>query len=149
MDTTGPHRLSLYFCGCERAELHDIQLLRFRLYPATQDVIQTCATFRYLDFIHLHSLTSKGSTLGFYQTMERLDDNCGLAPPMWRYPALKLMLSQWRHLHMLKRGGRGHDPNPRRVEDTKPAELAIKCPSCPCPGINLPHDYLDAPPQDR
>ncbi|KAE9403289.1 hypothetical protein BT96DRAFT_752598, partial [Gymnopus androsaceus JB14] len=35
MDTTGPHRLSLYFCGCERAELHDIQLLRFRLYPAT------------------------------------------------------------------------------------------------------------------
>ncbi|KAE9403288.1 hypothetical protein BT96DRAFT_955974 [Gymnopus androsaceus JB14] len=112
-------------------------------------MIQTCATFRYLDFVHLHALNSKGSTLAFYQMMERLDDNSGLAPPIWRYPALKLMLSQWRHLHMLKRGGRGHDPSPRCVEDTKSAELAIKCPSCPRPGINLPNNYLEAPPEDR
>ncbi|KAE9384427.1 hypothetical protein BT96DRAFT_842216, partial [Gymnopus androsaceus JB14] len=65
----------------------------FRLYPAMQDVIQTCATFRYLDFIHLLSLTSKGLALGFYQTMERLEDSTGLTPPIWRYPALKLMLN--------------------------------------------------------
>ncbi|KAE9406963.1 hypothetical protein BT96DRAFT_954569 [Gymnopus androsaceus JB14] len=107
-----------------------------------QDIIQTCTTFQYLNFIHLHSLTSKGSTLSFYQTMD-------LALPIWQYPALKLMLNQWRHLHMLKQGGRVHDPNPRCIKETKAAELAIKCPSCPRPGINLPKIYLNAPPEDQ
>ena len=43
---------------------------------------------------------------------------------------------QWRHLKMLKWGGRGHDP--LGVVGTKEGELAVLCPSCPQPGVNLP-----------
>ncbi|KAJ3503690.1 hypothetical protein NLJ89_g8322 [Agrocybe chaxingu] len=46
------------------------------------------------------------------------------------------MNAQWRHLKMLKRGGRGHDPS--GAVGTANGELAILCPTCPHPSINLP-----------
>lgn len=52
------------------------------------------------------------------------------------------MSLQWRHLKMLKRGGRGHDPS--GIAGTQDGELAIACPSCPIPGVNLPSDWEDA-----
>lgn len=55
------------------------------------------------------------------------------------------MLLQWRHLRLLKRGGRGHDDS--GVNGTKPGELALPCPSCPHPGINLPEDWSTAGPE--
>lgn len=45
-------------------------------------------------------------------------------------------LTQWRHLKALKRGGRGHDE--AGASGTADGELAVLCPSCPHPGINLP-----------
>ncbi len=149
LDIFSPQYMKVFFCGCDRELPPWKQLLHRRIYPATQDSIQTCATFRYLDYIHLHSLTAKGSTLGFYQTLERLADNAGLAPTSSRYPALKRMLYQWRHLMMLKRAGRAHDPDPKRVENTKPGKLTIKCPSCPQPGVNLPDGWEQASPEDE
>lgn len=53
------------------------------------------------------------------------------------------MALQWRHLKLLKRGGRGNDPEGAR--GTKDGELAVLCPSCPHPGINLPEGWEDAP----
>ena len=44
---------------------------------------------------------------------------------------------------MAKRAGRGHDP--RGIDGTKPGELAVECPACPRPGVNLPKDWADAP----
>ena len=44
------------------------------------------------------------------------------------------MAHQWRHIHSLKRGGRGHDP--RGIEKTAYGELAVICPACPHDGIN-------------
>ncbi|KJA13849.1 hypothetical protein HYPSUDRAFT_209191 [Hypholoma sublateritium FD-334 SS-4] len=49
----------------------------------------------------------------------------------------------WRHLKALKRAGRGHDST--RADGTSDGELAIACPSCPHPGINLPSGWADAP----
>ena len=49
------------------------------------------------------------------------------------------MLREWRHLRLLKRGGRAHDPT--GVEGTAPGELAVLCPACPRPNINLPVDW--------
>jgi hypothetical protein len=53
------------------------------------------------------------------------------------------MSMQWRHLKLLKWGGRGHDP--AGVAATRAGELALLCPSCPRPGINLPEDWEQAP----
>ena len=55
------------------------------------------------------------------------------------------MLVQWHHLRLLKRGGRAHDDS--GVNGTKGGELALMCPSCPHPGINLPEGWQNAPPE--
>jgi len=55
--------------------------------------------------------------------------------PKSRYRALLRMNLQWRHLKSLKRGSRGHAES--GVEGTANGELAIMCPSCPRPGVNL------------
>lgn len=53
------------------------------------------------------------------------------------------MVRMWRHLHLLKRGGRAHDPT--GAQGTAPGELAVLCPACPHPNINLPPDWRSAP----
>ena len=40
---------------------------------------------------------------------------------------------------MLKRGGRSYDET--GVKGTSPGELAVLCPACPIPSINLPPDW--------
>lgn len=55
------------------------------------------------------------------------------------------MAHQWKHLQMLKRGGRAHDPSPERIARTGLGALALKCAACPHPGINLPEDWLSKP----
>ncbi|KAF8163893.1 hypothetical protein K438DRAFT_1985004 [Mycena galopus ATCC 62051] len=44
---------------------------------------------------------------------------------------------------MLKRAGHGHDPGGANA--TGSGALAIRCPACPHPGINLPDDWESAP----
>jgi hypothetical protein len=60
-----------------------------------------------------------------------------------RYEALLRMSRQYRHLIALKRAGRAHDIT--GTLGTKPGELAVVCPACPQPGMNLPVDWTDAP----
>jgi hypothetical protein len=52
----------------------------------------------------------------------------------------------WRHLLMLKRSGRGHDP--KGAAATSLGELAIECPACPHPDCNLPLDWKLGGPQE-
>jgi hypothetical protein len=51
----------------------------------------------------------------------------------------------WRHLLMLKRSGRGHDPEGATA--TLQGELAIECPACPHPDRNLPDNWDAEGPQ--
>jgi hypothetical protein len=50
---------------------------------------------------------------------------------------------QWRDLLARKRFGYGHDT------DKKPGngDLALFCPACPQPGVNLPDDWKNEPDQ--
>jgi hypothetical protein len=49
----------------------------------------------------------------------------------------------WRHLHMLKRAGRGQDPF--GAVGTQEGELAVECLACPHPGRN-PDGWEDSKP---
>jgi len=53
------------------------------------------------------------------------------------------MVREWRHLKMLKRAGRGHDP--AGIGATKEGECAVLCPACPLPGKNLPPGWEKFP----
>ncbi|KAJ3500706.1 hypothetical protein NLJ89_g9679 [Agrocybe chaxingu] len=145
--TNGLHEVSINYCGCDRALPQHIQLLRRRLYPASQLIAKTCATFELLNLLEKLSVTTKSSMYDFYRGLERLSDNTGLRRPKSRYRALYRIVLQWRHLKLLKWGGRAHDP--AGVGATAPGELALRCPSCPHPGINLPDDWESAPPGMR
>jgi hypothetical protein len=57
------------------------------------------------------------------------------------------MIQEWRHLKMLKRSGRGHDPS--GIAATKRGELAVLCPACPQPNKNLPVGWEDVRPDRR
>lgn len=139
----GIHNIAIQYCGCSKAIPQHLQLLRRGLYPASQLLVKTCASFQVLDLLHKLALTTKSSTYDFYRALEKLTNNTGIDVPKLRYRALFRMSIQWRHLKLLKWGGRGHDPS--GVVGTKPGELAVVCPSCPHPGINLPVGWEDAP----
>lgn len=141
--TNGIHEVAIQYCGCSRKIPHHIQLLRRGFYPASQQFVKTCATFTLLDQLHKFALTTKASTYDFYRALEKITTNTGIAVPKLRYHALFRMTMQWQHLKLLKWGGRGHDP--AGVDATRPGELAVLCPSCPRPGINLPENWEDAP----
>ncbi|KAK0457575.1 uncharacterized protein EV420DRAFT_1643914 [Desarmillaria tabescens] len=84
---------------------------------------------------------SKVSGYEFYHTLVRLTDNTGTQLPPDRFQAFMCMVQEWRHIKLLKRK---LDRSPRDMKGCKlgelpipPGTLAVKCPACPWPGINL------------
>ncbi|KAJ7926131.1 hypothetical protein B0H13DRAFT_1599892 [Mycena leptocephala] len=149
LDLNGIQEVNVDLCGCEKAALHGsayTQLLRRGWYPATDHAPKTAATFALLDFFHAQTLQAKTTMYNFYVTLEKLTDNTGVKPPN-RYSEFLRMARQYRHLLMLKRAGRAHDPS--GVYGTQPGECAVLCPACPRPGVNLPDDWDSAPPEKK
>ncbi|KIJ10047.1 hypothetical protein PAXINDRAFT_27756, partial [Paxillus involutus ATCC 200175] len=64
-----------------------------------------------------------------------------------RYEAFLRMSQQWRHLKMVKRAGRGHEPH--GLGATAEGECAVLCPACPHPGKNLPSNFHEASLEER
>ncbi|KAJ7581672.1 hypothetical protein C8J56DRAFT_1006010 [Mycena floridula] len=139
LHSNGLHEVQLNFCGCQTAQDHVTQLLRYRLYPATVDQPNTAATFTCLDDGLMHSYNSQQTSYEYYKVLESLTDNTGLRTINSRQDELRRMMRQWRWLLMLKRAGRAHDPE--GVEKTPLGGCAIICPACPQPGINLPQGW--------
>ncbi|KAF7342709.1 CxC2 domain-containing protein [Mycena sanguinolenta] len=141
------HRVNVDFCSCDSAERVEpyLQLLRAGWYPASDERPQTAATFIVLDKFHLDTLQAKMTPYDFYTVLERLTDNTGVKPPD-RYQVFLRMAREYRHFLMLKRAGRGHDPS--GVWGTGAGELAVECPVCPNPQVNVPQGWENAPPED-
>ncbi|KAK7064875.1 CxC2 domain-containing protein [Favolaschia claudopus] len=149
LDLNGIHEVAVQFCACERElemGLSRIQLVRRRWFPATSDNPRTAFTFRLLDFFHTQTLQGKTTMYDFYTSLEKITDATGGALAK-RYLEFLRSTREYRHLLMLKRGGRGHAPG--GVYGTGPGDLAIRCPACPRPGVNLPEGWEDAPPESR
>ncbi|KAG2127943.1 hypothetical protein DEU56DRAFT_872715 [Suillus clintonianus] len=147
MDSHAIHEVSLDFCGCSNAVAHVQQLLRISWFPSTTANPKTAATFRLLEEFHILSFESKVSAYEFYNALTRRTNNTGLAPVKSRYECFMRMLREWRHLTMLKRSGRGHDP--KGLDATVEGECAVLCPACPHPGKNLPDNWENAPQAKR
>ncbi|KAJ7066666.1 hypothetical protein C8F01DRAFT_1208764 [Mycena amicta] len=146
LEHNGVHEVAVDFCGCEQREDEFKQLLRGRWFPATTGRPQTCATFQCLESFHALSLQAKTTAHDFYTGLELRTNGFGLKPPN-RYPAFLRMMREYRHLMLLKRRGRfGHEGC--RASETGVGELAIRCPACPRPGVNLPAGWENAPPED-
>ncbi|THU83394.1 hypothetical protein K435DRAFT_871314 [Dendrothele bispora CBS 962.96] len=147
----GIHRVRMSYCGCEASlssqtgSMHHKweQLMRNRLFPATHTRPSTAYTFQMLSLFHALTLSGKVTAYDFYKGLERTTNNTGAKLPN-RYPSMLRVSRQWRHLRMLRRGGRGNDGE-RTIDETKPGELAVECIACPRPEINLPSNWTNAP----
>lgn len=161
--TNGIHKVTVNYCRCNEVS-HRQQLMRFGWYPATPLEPQTCATIEVLRLFHLLNLQGKLPAYAFYKSLELVTDNTGLlAVPVSdrcgiqfivtysnnqdRQSAFVRMVRQFRHLTMVKRAARAFDPS--GIDATSPGELAITCPACPQPGINLPVGWESAAPDTR
>ncbi|KAI0069871.1 hypothetical protein K474DRAFT_1568226, partial [Panus rudis PR-1116 ss-1] len=145
-DMTGFHELDVEFCGCINSDGIVVnmwaQLLRVGWFPASMERPTTAFTFNLLN--HFQQLTHQAKTniYDFQRTLSRVTDNSGLIS--WvRYHSLVHVNRLWRHLTMVKRAGRVHDPD--GIDATSQGSLAVECPACPHPGRNLPEDWQSAP----
>ncbi|KAK0189723.1 hypothetical protein F5146DRAFT_932029 [Armillaria mellea] len=101
----------------------------------------TVATYACLNLFMVCMLMWKMSTFNFYKSLTYLTDLLGLKIPKVWYR--KLCLNIYRHLLLLMYGEKGNEQE--GVNNVNPGELAMECPVCPCPGVNLPEDWWDAP----
>ncbi|KAK7026684.1 hypothetical protein VNI00_015557 [Paramarasmius palmivorus] len=149
--TNGFHRVRVHYCECPKARKFPHmyqQLLVHGWYPATTKVPQTCFSFRLLEQFHIMTLVGKINAYDYYRGLEKLTNNAGDLAFKSRYDSFRRSVREWRHLKMLKRGGRGCSAS-SPVNETKSGELAVSCPACPHPGINLPSDWQSTCPEKR
>ena len=159
LHSNGIHLVDIWFCGCNLAVHHGDhvqQLLRHCIFPSTTTDPQTGSTFTLLELSHILSFQSKLSLYDLYISIETLTDATHVTDikvrshchhpshpsPMRlkdQYQAFLWMLWIWRHLHLLKQGGRAHDLG--GAGGTRAREHAVLCPACPYPDINLPADW--------
>ncbi|KAJ3503018.1 hypothetical protein NMY22_g18393 [Coprinellus aureogranulatus] len=145
LDLDAVHEVGVDFCGCGKTDMdHVAQLIDRRLFPATTLQPKTAATFRLLEFFEILQYESKISPFEVFTTISRLTDNTGLVDVKDRYPSLIRMVHEWRHMKMIKRAGRAHDPH-RPPSETKEGECALLCPPCPHPNINMAEGWEDEP----
>ncbi|KAJ7150418.1 hypothetical protein C8R46DRAFT_1043775 [Mycena filopes] len=153
LHTNGIHEdVQVDFCGCDKAleaGSHEIQILRAGWFPSTHVRPQTAATFAQLEKYHLDSLQSKMSMYDAYGVMEKMTNNTGIKPAD-RYHEWIRMCREFRHLRLLKRGGRALAYSASGVAGTGAGELAVQCPACPRPGVNLADGtWENASPEER
>ena len=159
VDSSGLSHHLLHYCTCASAESPLEQLLKARLFPSTTTRIATAFTFSVLDEYLLDSTECKISTYAFWQKLRRRTRNAfpedvpvGNAITVIvyvaqrkgknRYRELLRVGRCWRDLKVRMWHGVGFDK-----EDPPSPMLALFCPSCPQPCINLPERWEQHPKQ--
>ncbi|VDC03718.1 unnamed protein product [Peniophora sp. CBMAI 1063] len=129
--TNGIHKITVDFCQCElgRDIPYHIQLMRWRLWPATCDNPQTATTYEALDLFTRLSVLGRLNVYDFYRALEAATDAAKLKGIACVRQQLSICARQFRHIMMFKRAGRGHEPG--GIDGTPSGGCAIVCPACP------------------
>ncbi|PBK59521.1 hypothetical protein ARMSODRAFT_991128 [Armillaria solidipes] len=127
MDTDGLHEVDVNYCACDRrgGANRRQQLLRFGWYPASLKI----------------------SGYDFYKSLAHMTDAMGLKVPKTKYKCFLRVVRQFRHLKMMMCAGRGQEED--GVKKTCEGGLALRCPACPIPGVNLPNGWMGCMPEKR
>ncbi|KAG1874976.1 hypothetical protein F4604DRAFT_1880814 [Suillus subluteus] len=121
-------------CHCPGSNPQHLQLLRAGLFPASSTRPKTVFTFEVLDHFLIDALECKTSARSFFEKLTRLTNNAFPDTVPDQYRELMRVSRQWRDLKNRKWFGFGHDSE----SGPGPGDLALFCPSCPQPGINMP-----------
>ncbi|KAG2138966.1 hypothetical protein DEU56DRAFT_755684 [Suillus clintonianus] len=110
-----------------------MQLLSAGLFPASSMRPRTAFTFEVLDHFLIDTLKCKTSARSFYEKLTLLTNNTCPDTVPDQYHELMRVSRLWRDLKNRKWFKFGHDTESR----PGPGDLALFCPSCPQPGINM------------
>ncbi|KAJ8489442.1 hypothetical protein ONZ45_g13579 [Pleurotus djamor] len=139
VDLSGHHTLIVQFCACKGLS-EQVQLLRMHWFPASLHEPRTAFTLDTLNTFHLLTLQSKISAYDFCKFLEHKTDN--VLQVKSYYDQFRYCIRIYRHLQLLLRGGVGQ--NPLGITSVTPGDLAVDCPACPHPDINLPDGWDQA-----
>lgn len=140
VDVLGIYELRIRPCRCTSNATPVVdQLLQAGLYPASVKRTRTVFTFRVLDDYDLENLETKSSAAKYYNKLKRLTSNAFPHSVPNRYRELMRVTRQWRDLKARLRAGYPF------ADDTTLLDggLALFCPACPQPGVNLPNDWKE------
>lgn len=160
VDVSGIHHLPVIKCLCHPPDEDDLRYIEMGLFPASYDIIKTVFTMNVLNDFRLANLECKTSAYQYYARLRRL--TCPAFPKavLDRYRELRRLSREYRNMKLWKMHGRAHD-EPDLSDDemevdedvqdapTDPeiarGKLAIFCPTCPQPGVNIPDDWAQDP----
>ncbi|KAF8799827.1 hypothetical protein BYT27DRAFT_7016783, partial [Phlegmacium glaucopus] len=141
--SNGLHHIAMISCECRGHDVLPLDLFAAQLLPASFKRIKTLFTAQVLDMYRLCNLELKASAYQFYQLLRRLTRPMAPAEVINLYREFRRMSRVWRWMKKLK-WARYAGTN-KKVNEVKAGELAIYCPACPQPGINIPEDWKDDP----
>ncbi|KAH9018684.1 hypothetical protein EDB85DRAFT_1873573 [Lactarius pseudohatsudake] len=146
VDRGGIFDMEVVFCICSELDNTDEQLLQAGLFPATFKQIETLFTFSVLEDFLVDNLECKTTAQQFYAKLQNMTSKMFPNNVPNRYKQLLRASRQWRDLKNRMEHGLGHLPEWETIPD---GSMAIFCPACPQPGVNLPVDwktrYRDSP----
>ncbi|KAJ3507665.1 hypothetical protein NMY22_g16859 [Coprinellus aureogranulatus] len=138
LHTNGFHYLPVYTCWCSEAPPDDTQFLDHAFYPASWKAVRSALTFSVLQHFNLFKLHAHLSTDTYSDILCRLTNDIFPSEAPDRQSTLRRVWAQWNYLSALKKNGYERAQLGDRPE---PGSLALYCPACPQPGINLPENW--------
>ncbi|KAG2114595.1 uncharacterized protein F5147DRAFT_769903 [Suillus discolor] len=138
--STGVYSHRVSWCQCPGADKDGhLHLLKAKLFPASITRPQSAFTFDVLDNFLIDALECKTSAMSFYQKLRRFTNNAFPHKIPDRYRELMRVSCIWRDLVNRIRFSFAHELD----RSPGPGDLALYCPACPQPGINLPSFWKD------
>ncbi|KAG6849956.1 hypothetical protein C0991_010898, partial [Blastosporella zonata] len=141
--TNGVQYITLLSCSCSGTNNWVANLAHATLIPTSFHSPRTFFTTAILDDYRLTNLECKSSAYQYWQKICRVTSTTAPGEVDDLYRELRRLSRSWRWLKKIKWAGFPHTG--KSFMDPEPGELAIFCPTCPQPGINLPTDWEDDP----
>lgn len=153
----GIHHLALVTCSCRGHDNVPLDLMFTRLVPTSFVRFRTLFTVAVLDHFRLSNLELKASGYQYFNFLRRLTMPSAPSQVINFYHELRRLSRLWRWMKRIKWAGYGHssqsptvpsqenltEPSKRDPMEPSQGELAVFCPACPQPGINLPRNWKE------
>ncbi|KAH9936214.1 uncharacterized protein B0H18DRAFT_852415, partial [Fomitopsis serialis] len=137
--TTGIQSINIQYCGCRRAGQppveHPLQLWNAGFWPASFSRPQTVFTVHSLRFFTHLTFQAKTTAHDYYGTLRRMTSNAFFGDVKNRYREFLSSHRQFTYIQTLKRFAVNVQSKP------DPGSLALRCPACPQPGVNMDPDW--------
>ncbi|KAI0323993.1 hypothetical protein GY45DRAFT_1263709 [Cubamyces sp. BRFM 1775] len=143
----GIHSAAIAFCHCQDDDAgslvpEPLQLIKFGLFPGSWQQPLTAYTVNGLRDYQLLSLQSPITALDYITYLRRVTDNIQPDEAKDRYRELNTAMREFTFLRSARRAGQ--EP----VSGLAAGSLAVSCPACPQPQINMTDGWSDRPAEE-